>query len=168
MDIDGGDALDMAEIKGALEVMQISVSELECAALFDRPDADKSGTIGRDEFLRFVSRDNSISEGKVGGSRNGKVCRGVSDKPQQDPRPRHPWTSQSRSQSQSQSRVRLRAEAVVRAVATARALVRPEAVVRMEAVVREVVRAVAVAAAATTLIRPCGLDSAGRVRIERE
>ena len=54
---DGGDALDMAELKGALEVMQISVSELECAALFDSLDADKSGTIDVDEFLRFVSRE---------------------------------------------------------------------------------------------------------------
>ena len=53
----GCDALDMAELKGALEVLQISVSERECAALFERLDVDKSGVVDKDEFLRFVSRE---------------------------------------------------------------------------------------------------------------
>ena len=77
MDHDGGDALDMAELKGALEVMQISVSELECAALFDRLDADKSGTIDKDELLRFIRLDNNKSE-DISRSGKGRVAVAVS------------------------------------------------------------------------------------------
>ena len=59
MDIEGSGSLDIGELRKALEVLGIGASEAECAALFSRVDADHSGTIDKDEFIRFSRGDDS-------------------------------------------------------------------------------------------------------------